>query len=88
LAEDFRFQSAAVCTTEEGSEVAVPPGVYLAQETYDRIEAEYKKSQDRVTRLEAENTALKNYTLPPTTTLIVGALSLGAGIWAGYYIWK
>ncbi len=84
-AEDFalEFTTPAVCETEGGSTVRIVPGMYLPKKTYDRLEDDYKQSQNQVTRLEAENQALKEYDSGPAWYWM--ALTFGAGITAGWY---
>ncbi len=89
-AEDaLEFTTPSVCETEGGSKVSLPSGVLvLPKATFDRLESEYKKQQDEVTRLTAENVALKEYKEPKSYLLWVAAAGFVGGATAAFFIWK
>lgn len=83
----LRFKTPAVCTTEGGSTVSVPPGRFLPERHWVALDIEFRDMEDRVTRLEAENKSLKatesdgpGWKLPTLALLVgiaIGAYTLG-----------
>lgn len=85
--EPIRLRSAASCHTTAGSEVTLPPGVFLPEPAWLALDAEVRRLQESGTRLEAENASLRasldksgwGFTLAWVgAALLVGALGGGA----------
>lgn len=57
--EPVRLRSAAVCRTDGGSDVTLPPGVYLPEPSWLALDLEMRRLQDAQTRLKAENISLR-----------------------------
>lgn len=81
-----RLRSASEVRTEAGSHVTLPPGYFLPEPAFERLDAELRRLQDAETRLKAENESLRAsaaWSGPGwgTVALVLGAA--GAGIAAG-----
>lgn len=87
VAEDagpVHVHSAARCLTAAGTDLSLPPGYYLPEPAWARLDADLKASQDNVTRLGAENVRLRTLTVTqPMTTLAWIAAGALAGFLAG-----
>jgi hypothetical protein len=68
----------------EGHTLALPPGFFLFEETWQALDLEVKRLQDQETRLTAENQVLRESSDPPGWWWVVGGLA--AGIGAGFAI--
>ena len=80
----LRMRSPTQCITEGGSKVALPPGVFLPQPTWDRLDAEVRRLQAEETRLGAENGRLRALTDSTAgRTLRYLAIGVGIGLAAG-----
>lgn len=89
LAEDvLELKTPATCETEGGSTVTLTPGMFITKTTWERLEADYKRSQNRVTYLEAEAKVLREADTGTATTIAVGILAVAAGAIGGHYLWK
>lgn len=73
----LRFKSPAVCQTEGGSTVNLDPGRYLPEPTWVEIDTGWKKMENRITHLEAENKALDS---TDPAVLISAVVALIGGI--------
>ncbi len=51
--------SSSAVHTDGGSDLRLPPGYFLAEPTWLRLDAETRRLQDAETRLRAENTSLR-----------------------------
>jgi hypothetical protein len=58
--EPIKVKSPSTLRTDKGSEVRLPPGVFLSQPEYDELDVEVRRLQDAETRLRAENISLRN----------------------------
>jgi hypothetical protein len=84
--------SPATVTTEGGTELALPAGVYiLEQPAWFALDAEFKRLQDAETRLDAENASLRasaagpGFGLRATLLLVTTAIAAGIAIGAAAY---
>ncbi len=76
-----RLKTPATITTDGGTSVRVPPGRFLSETTWLRLDAEVRRLQDAETRLTVENKSLKESAGSPGWGLIGGiALGLVGGI--------
>lgn len=55
----WHFKKAPTLTSAGGTVLTLPPGYYLADPTFDRLDAELRRAQDAETRLRAENESLR-----------------------------
>lgn len=77
--------SPSVVETDGGSHLRVPPGWFLADEVWQRLDAETRRLQDAETRLTAENRSFRasSATWGPSWWIIVAAVAGGASL--GWY---
>lgn len=82
----LRLRSAARVQTDGGSDLRLPPGYYLDEDNYARIDREVRRLQDQETRLAAENRSLRSSLAgwqPGWRTL---AVTLILGTVTGFYL--
>ena len=79
------MRSPSKITTSEGNSADVPPGIYLDQESWDRLDAEIRRLQDAETRLTAERDYL--LALPPVKwkTGVAAIAGIVLGVIGTYY---
>lgn len=78
--------SAAVVITDGGSELRLPPGYYLDEPNWQKLDLEVRRLQDQETRLTAENDFLRGSLSgwqPGWRTL---AVTLAVGLVTGAYL--
>lgn len=81
--EVLRLESPSTVVTDGGTELRLPPGYFVPDVTWQRLDAEVVRLQNTETRLEAENRTLRE-TPPPTRQWWIGAgIGLVAGIVLG-----
>lgn len=72
--------------TDGGSDLRLPPGYFVDEPTWQRLDTEVKRLQDAETSLTAQNTSLRASTSgwQPGWKVLVGALVIGiaAGVYA------
>ncbi len=70
---------------ESGNELRLPPGYFLTEETWARLDAETKRLQDQETRLTAENQVLREGGggMPSWWWVAAG---IAAGAAGGYFV--
>jgi len=83
--EVVHLKSPSEVVTEKGSKLSLPPGYFLEEPDYDRLDVEMRRLQDAETRLGAENRSLRDSAKDSDalgwkfwTTVVIGAF--GAGI--------
>jgi hypothetical protein len=78
----YRLKSPSTLETEGGSELKLPPGYFLDEETWAARDAELKQAQADRTRLAAENESLRKSatTYPWAGTALVGAFGVAVGV--------
>jgi len=82
--EPTHLKSPTQCRTERGSEVNFPPGYFLPEPTWLRLDNEVRRLQEQETRLTAENNRLRELTRSgPGRTLFWVGTGLLAGFAAG-----
>lgn len=74
--------------TPGGADLTLPPGYYLSEPAYDKVDAEVRRLQDAETRLTAENGALKHDVERGSSWWVVaaGIVSAGLGALAAHYL--
>lgn len=78
------FTSPIHVTTPSGKTLDLPPGYYLPESTWNRLDAEMRRLQDQETRLTAENKSLRHSVEDmPGWKWIAGALVIGIAVGAG-----
>lgn len=88
--ELLHLRSPALAETEGGSLIRLPPGYFLAEPTWDVLDAEVRRLQDAETRLGAENASLRASASAGapwgrgTLAAVLGALAAGAA--GGYWL--
>lgn len=83
-------KSPTQCRTERGTELSFPPGYFLPEPTWLRLDGEMKRLQEQETRLTAENLKLRELTRSGAgrTLYWLGAgvlLGIAAGAAGAYY---
>ena len=79
-ADIFHIKSPSELKTEKGSELKLPPGYFLDEETWQERDLEMKHLQEQETRLVAENKSLReSASYPPWMYVLVGAIGIGVG---------
>ena len=81
--EPIRLETPSTVVTDGGSELRLPPGVFLPEEDYERLDVELRRLQDAETRLGAENESLRESVKGAGWVWWVGAFTAGAafGAW-------
>lgn len=75
----LHFQSPSEVKTEGGSLLKLPPGYFLDEVNWKKLDDEMKRLQDAETRLQAENQSFRNTDGLGWGTVVVVGLSLVAG---------
>ena len=75
----LKFKTPAVCETEGGSNVRLPPGRFIPEPGWLKLDESWRDMEDDRTRLLAENKALKESDSPvgwktATAAVVVGIL--------------
>ena len=83
----YHLKSPSTLKTEKGSELSLPPGYFLDEETWRERDFEMRRLQELETRLKAENKSLRESAgdYPWLATGVVGAFGLAVGaafVWA------
>jgi hypothetical protein len=81
-AEPVHIRSASTVTTRGGSTLQLPPGYFLDEDLWKKLDNEVKRLQDAETRLTAENKELKRTANGATWSLVLGALVVGTVVGA------
>jgi len=84
-AEPIRLKSPATCTTEAGSTVELPPGVFLSADLWIKLELETQRLQEIEIRLTAENDSLRKSLSVTDSTFTITAAAI-AGIIFGKFV--
>ena len=84
--EPMRFKTPAQCTTEGGSDVALPIGRFIPEDDWQELDKKWKDKEDDNTRLTAEN---KVYVSEQSVLGWKSALAAAAlGVAFGGWLWK
>lgn len=75
-----RFRSAATVQTDGGSTLRIPPGYFLDEPTWEKLDLQVRKLQESKTRLEAENTELRKSPGGFPVLLVTAATSFLLGV--------
>jgi len=80
----YHVKSPSTLKTEKGSELKLPPGYFLDEETWRERDLELKQAQADRTRLKAENESLRKSAseYPWAATALVGVFGVAVGIFA------
>lgn len=86
----LHVRSGAHLTTDGGSDLTVPPGYYLDEASWDRVDAEMRRLQDAETRLAAENDVFRKDSASGLGwgTLLVAGLAVLAGAAVDRYVFR
>lgn len=79
----YHIKSPSELKTEKGSELKLPPGYFLDEQTWLERDAEMRRLQEQETRLKAENQSLRKSAkddYPWLATGVVGAFGVAIGI--------
>ncbi len=80
--DTWHVQSPSTLKTEGGSELKLPPGYFLDEDTWKLRDAELKKLQDADVRLHAENKSLRDSAVDhPWLIVGIGALGTALGVY-------
>lgn len=81
---NLRTRDPATLITDRGRAARVPPGRFLSEDLWQKLDREVKRLQDAETRLAAENKSLRESADAPGWGWVIGAgLGLAAGIAIG-----
>lgn len=80
-----RVKSSSTLKTEKGSEVSLPPGWFMSDAVFSKVDAETRRLQDAETRLAAENASLRKSAAEApfgwgTIAIVVSAFAAGAAL--------
>lgn len=82
------FKNGGTVTTPKGVTVVLPPGYYITEPDYNRLDVELRRLQEAETRLAAENASLrKSASTDWLRWFAIGAVVGAAGV-TGYVVWK
>ncbi len=84
----YHLKSPSTLKTEKGSELKLPPGYFLDEQTWQDRDAEMKRLQEQETRLSAENLSLRKSArddYPWLATGVVGAFGVALG---AFVVWQ
>lgn len=84
-AETTHLRSPSTCQTDGGSSVRFPPGVFVPDPDWLRIDTEVRRLQDAETRLGAENRVLRDAAGGGRFRLVLGVV---AGAVLGFALGK
>lgn len=82
-AEPLRIHTPAHIVTEGGANVPVPPGRYLPEPEWERLDLEVKGIQNENTRLKAENKVFRDEPGPGWIVLGVLIGAFAGGVFVG-----
>lgn len=88
LSKPLHFRLSPTITSAGGRILVPPPGYYIADADFARLDAELRRAQDAETRLSAENLSLRASAresggLRPV--LVIAGLAFAAGMGVGLY---
>lgn len=79
----YHVKSPSTLKTEKGSELTLPPGYFLDEQTWQERDLEMRRLQEQETRLVAENKSLRESAdFPPWASVALGALGIAVGVTA------
>lgn len=80
--DTWHLKTPSTVTTQGGSNLTLPPGYFLDEETWRERDLELKELQDQRTRLKAENESLRKSTdeYPWAATGLVGVFGIALGV--------
>ncbi len=78
----LHFTTPSKVITQKGTNLDLPPGYYLSEPQWDKLDLEVKRLQTQETRLKAENKSLKSSSSNTWLVLglVVGAFAGGIGL--------
>ena len=82
----LHMRTPSTVTTEGGTTRQLPPGYFLDEESYSKLDTEVRRLQEQETRLGAENRSLRGTlsSWQPGWLVVVGAVVGGAAL--GFYV--
>lgn len=79
--EIYHLKSPSTLRTEKGSELTLPPGYFLDEQTWQERDLELRRLQELETRLVAENKSLReDAAFPPWMAVTFGAVGVALGV--------
>ena len=77
---NVHIRSASTCKTDSGYDLRLPPGYFLEESEWDKLDAETRRLQNAETQLKAENKSLRHSLADGGVgwQIVVGALIVGA----------
>lgn len=82
-ADIWHLKSASTLRTEKGSELQLPPGYFLDEETWQERDLEMRRLQEQEARLAAENKSLRESAdFPPWASVALGVAGIALGVTA------
>lgn len=80
VADPTHVRSASTCKTDSGYDLRLPPGYFVEEADWTKLDAEVRRLQDSETQLKAENESLKESIADGGVgwQLLLGALISGA----------
>lgn len=77
----LHFKASPTITSAGGRVLTAPPGYYVIDETFAKLDAELRRAQDAETRLAAQNRSLRaSASARPPVLALATALVVGIGI--------
>jgi hypothetical protein len=82
----LHMRTPSTVTTEGGTTRQLPPGYFLDEDSYSKLDTEMRRLQEQETRLGAENRSLRGTlsSWQPGWLVVVGAVVVGATL--GFYV--
>lgn len=87
-AKPLRLHSASSMKTDGGVDLRLPPGYFLTEPDWDKLDKEVRRLQDAETRLSAENKSMRKSldSGPGWGTLVITITALSLGVVIGVAI--
>ena len=81
----WHLKNGGTVTTPKGNVLELPPGYYLAEPTWTKLDTELRRSQDAETRLAAENQSLRSGSegMGWRSASVIATIALVTGMIAG-----
>ena len=82
----LHMRTPSTVTTEGGNTRQLPPGYFLDEDSYTKLDAEMRRLQEQETRLGAENRSLRGTLSSWQPGWIVVTVAIASGVALGWYV--